>query len=53
MLHLIPCPVCAGNKSHTTRSYGSYKVYIHITSLRLKCKTCGHIQNYKIIEGGV
>jgi len=50
---ILGCSECGGNKSHATHSYGSYRVYFNGDVLKLKCKTCTHVQKFRIIRGGV
>ena len=53
MFELIGCAKCGHNKGRMTHSYGTYKVYKHDNIIRIRCKTCGYIVRFKIIDGGV
>ena len=50
---LLACPQCGYGKDYTVRSYGMYKVFFNGSVVKLKCRTCHHIQRFKIIGGGI
>ena len=45
--------MCGGNKSRTTHSYANYKVSLDDTVIRINCKTCGYVEVFRIIRGGI
>lgn len=49
---IMGCPHCGSNKTGSTHTYGTYRCYIHNTTIKLSCKTCRHTEKYRFIIGG-
>jgi RNase P subunit RPR2 len=50
---LMRCPNCSNLKPISAHTFATYKVYIKDTVLKLVCKSCGHEQKYRYIDGGI